>query len=135
MTSHSQMCDKLRNDLRAMLPIKKHRIQCIKENDEYLKDRLEDGDVLVVADKTLLDGNLDLKLPASAMLINYDTDFNIHTLMARISRLRRGGGFTQHALEEFRNLSSNVHLFLEKGNQTISTKFLEDLKILLNKND
>jgi len=118
-----------------MLPIKKHRIQHIEDNDQYLKDRLEDGDVLVVSDKTLLDGNLDLKLPASAMLINYDITFDIQVLIARIARLRRGGGFTQHALDEFLKLNSNVHLFLEKGGNTISTKFLEDLKILLCKND
>merc|ERR1740117_1432341 len=49
------------------------------------------------------------------MLINYDITFDIQVLIARIARLRRGGGFTQHALDEFLKLNSNVHLFLEKG--------------------
>lgn len=106
----------LKNDLRGILSVKKHRIQHIQANDQDLKDRLEDGDVIVISDKTLLDTSLDIKLPASAMLVNYDIASDVQVLMARVSRLRRGGGFTQHALDEFVNLISNVHVFLEKGN-------------------
>lgn len=72
--------------------MKKHQVQLIRDQDEYLSDKLEDASILIMTDKTLVNGNIDLKIPVIPLLINFNLPNDIYTLMARISRAKRGGG-------------------------------------------
>jgi hypothetical protein len=67
-------------------------VQVLREQDEYLSDKLEDASILIVTDNTLLNGNIDLKIPVVSLLINLYLPAQIQTLIASISRTKRGGG-------------------------------------------
>jgi hypothetical protein len=87
-TQTAMIKDQLRKDLK----IKKHQVQLIRDQDEYLSDKLDDARILIVTDSTLVNGNIDLKIPVIPLVINFNLPNDIQTLIARISRAKRGGG-------------------------------------------
>ncbi len=66
-------CSKLRDQIRELVS-KEDRdgVQCIRPQDKYLSEKLDEGDVLITFDEAYIECNTDLKMPVSPLLINFE---------------------------------------------------------------